>query len=230
MKNITNMLKNKIVVAVMCFVLATVIAFIIVPTQDHSGEQVTVVKVNKTILENTKITEDMLKEVSVDYDSVPEDAIKSKSEIIDKYTKTTIYTSDFITKEKLSVIDTQSNLYSLKEGETAVSVTMKTLSKSVSGKLLAGDVVQVYGYDTQAKELNQNSGNWYFEVLAIDNAKSENVSGANLNDLSDIVPATVTLKATSEEQVQSIIEMENNNDIQIVFCGRGETAKKLLNQ
>lgn len=78
MKNITNMLKNKIVVAVMCFVLATVIAFIIVPTQNHSGEKVGVVKVNRTILENTKITEDMLKEVSVDYDSVPDGSMSIK--------------------------------------------------------------------------------------------------------------------------------------------------------
>ena len=141
-----------------------------------------------------------------------------------------IYPSDFITQEKLSVIDTSSNLYSLKDGETAVSVTMKTLSKSVSGKILIDDAVQLYGYDTQEKEINPDSGQWYFEVLAIDNAKSENVSGANLNELSDIVPASITVKATSEEQVKSIVNMENNNDVQVVFAGRGEEAKKLLNR
>ncbi len=56
--------------------------------------------------------------------------------------------------------------------------------------------------------------------------KSENVSGANLNELSDIVPASITVKATSEEQVKSIVNMENNNDVQVVFAGRGEEAKK----
>ena len=183
-----------------------------------------------TISANTKITDDMLKEVNVEYDSVPSEAIRSKSDIVDKYAKSTIYPSDFITQEKLSVIDTSSNLYSLKDGETAVSVTMKTLSKSVSGKILIGDAVQLYGYDTQEKEINPDSGQWYFEVLAIDNAKSENVSGANLNELSDIVPASITVKATSEEQVKSIVNMENNNDVQVVFAGRGEEAKKLLNR
>ena len=67
-------------------------------------------------------------------------------------------------------------------------------------------------------------------LKAIDNAKSENVSGANLNELSDIVPASITVKATSEEQVKSIVNMENNNDVQVVFAGRGEEAKKLLNR
>ena len=66
--------------------------------------------------------------------------------------------------------------------------------------------------------------------MAIDNAKSENVSGANLNELSDIVPASITVKATSEEQVKSIVNMENNNDVQVVFAGRGEEAKELLNR
>ena len=34
------------------------------------------------------------------------EAIRSKSDIVDKYAKSTIYPSDFITQEKLSVIDT----------------------------------------------------------------------------------------------------------------------------
>ena len=215
MKSITNIFKNKIVVAVICFVIAMIIAFIIVPSKNHDGERVNVIKVTKTISANTKITDDMLKEVNVEYDSVPSEAIRSKSDIVDKYAKSTIYPSDFIT---------------LKDGETAVSVTMKTLSKSVSGKILIGDAVQLYGYDTQEKEINPDSGQWYFEVLAIDNAKSENVSGANLNELSDIVPASITVKATSEEQVKSIVNMENNNDVRVVFAGRGEEAKKLLNR
>lgn len=110
----------------------------------------------------------------------------------------------------------------------AISVTPKTLAKSVSGNLLIGDVVQIYAYDTQAKTLNEDSGRWYFEVLAIDNSKSENVSGVDLENASDIVPAAITVKAISPEQVKSIVEMEMNNDIQVVFAGRGETAATLL--
>lgn len=71
MKSITNIFKNKIVVAVICFVIAMIIAFIIVPSKNHDGERVNVIKVTKTISANTKITDDMLKEVNVEYDSVP---------------------------------------------------------------------------------------------------------------------------------------------------------------
>ena len=65
MKSITNIFKNKIVVAVICFVIAMIIAFIIVPSKNHDGERVNVIKVTKTISANTKITDDMLKEVNV---------------------------------------------------------------------------------------------------------------------------------------------------------------------
>lgn len=101
----------------------------------------------------------MLKEVNVEYDSVPSEAIRSKSDIVDKYAKSTIYPSDFITQEKLSVIDTSSNLYSLKDGETAVSVTMKTLSKSVSGKILIGEQFNYTDMTHRKKKSIQIAGN-----------------------------------------------------------------------
>lgn len=221
-------LKNKIVVAALCFAAAMVIAFILVPTTNNSGEMTTVIKVNGTIAENTKLTENMLKEVSVNSDSVPDGVLMDKKEIIGKYAKVPLYSADFIIEEKLSVLDTSSNLYSLKAGERAVSITPKTLSKSVSGNLLIGDVVQLYAYNTETNALNEDSGKWYFEVLAIDNSKSENVSGVDLENSSDIVPAAITIRAVSEEQVSSIVKMEMNNDIQVVFAGRGEYAATLL--
>ncbi len=223
-----KILKNKIVVAAICFVVAGLIAFIIVPSQKKPDGAVEVIKVSENILANTKITEDMLKEVAVSSDSVPDTALKDKKDIVGKYAKVNLYTEDFIIDEKLRSINMENKLYDLEEGEKAISITPKTLSKSVSGNLLIGDVVQIYGYDTQNKQMNPNSGKWYFEVVAIDNSKSENVSGADLESTSDIVPAAITIKVNSDEQIQSIVEMEMNNDIQVVFAGRGETAKKLL--
>jgi Flp pilus assembly protein CpaB len=221
-------LKNKIVVAALCFAVAIVIAFVLVPSSNKHGETTNVIKVSSTITENTKITEKMLKEVAVSSDSVPDGAITDKNDVVGKYARVALYPSDYIINDKLSTIDTESNLYSLQSGEMAISVTPKTLAKSVSGNLLIGDVVQIYAYDTQAKTLNEDSGRWYFEVLAIDNSKSENVSGVDLENASDIVPAAITVKAISPEQVKSIVEMEMNNDIQVVFAGRGETAATLL--
>lgn len=214
-----KILKNKIVVAAICFVVAGLIAFIIVPSQKKPDGAVEVIKVSENILANTKITEDMLKEVAVSSDSVPDTALKDKKDIVGKYAKVNLYTEDFIVDEKLSSINMENKLYDLEEGEKAISITPKTLSKSVSGNLLIGDVVQIYGYDTQNKQMNPNSGKWYFEVVAIDNSKSENVSGADLESTSDIVPAAITIKINSDEQIQSIVEMEMNNDIQVVFAG-----------
>lgn len=221
-------LKNKLVVAALCFVVAMIISLVLVPSKNNNDEMTDVIKVSSTISENTRLTENMLKSVSVNSDSVPNGAITNKDDVVGKYSKVTLYSTDFITEEKLSTIDTESNLYALKIGECAISITPKTLAKSVSGNLLIGDAVMLYGYDTQSKSMNTDSGKWYFEVLAIDNSKSENVSGVDLEDSSDIVPAAITLKAISEEQIRSITNMEMNNDIQVVFAGRGEEAATLL--
>lgn len=229
MKSIKNILSNKILVAILCFVIAAVIAFILVPvSNNHKVEAKNVLKVTRTITENTRITEDMIRVESISGEYVPNEALTDKKDVVGKYAKVNIYSSDFITPEKLSDIETESNLYSLNAGERAVSITPKILSQSVSGNLLIGDAVQLYGYDAEEKKLNEDSGKWYFEVLAIDNSKSENVSGVDVDDSSDIVPASITIKAISEEQVRSIVGMENNNDIQVVFAGRGETANTLL--
>lgn len=45
MKSITNIFKNKIVVAVICFVIAMIIAFTLYPSKNHDGERVNVIKV-----------------------------------------------------------------------------------------------------------------------------------------------------------------------------------------
>lgn len=229
MKSIKNILSNRLLVGIACIVVAAVIAFIIIPSnQKAEDELVNIVKVNKTISENTKITDSMVKVESMSKGSVPDNAISDKRDIVGKYAKVNLYTVDFITPEKLSDIDTTSSLYALKSGERAVSVTPKTLSRSVSGNLLIGDAVQLYGYNTETKEFNEDSGKWYFEVLAVDNSKSENVSGLNSDESSDIVPSAITIKAISEEQVKSIVDMENSTDIQVVFAGRGEVADTLL--
>ena len=225
-----KLLKNKIFVGVLCMAIGVIAAFVLVPRNDNTGETVKVIKVSKTVSENTQLTESMLKEVEVGVNDVPNNAITDKNAVIGKYAKVTLYDTDYITEEKLSTLETESSLYALNIGERAVSVTPKTLAKSVSGNLLIGDVVQLYGYDTQDNKLNPDSGKWNFEVLAIDNSKSENVSGVSLDNASDIVPAAITLKATSEEQVQSIVYMENNNDVQVVFVARGENAALILGE
>ncbi len=77
MKSITNIFKNKIVVAVDMFCNCNDNRiYHCTVRKNHDGERVNVIKVTKTISANTKITDDMLKEVNVEYDSVPSEAIE----------------------------------------------------------------------------------------------------------------------------------------------------------
>lgn len=222
-------LKSKVVLAVTSFVLSFLVIFIIIP-KNNEQEIVKVVKTSKIISANTLLTDDMLTTVSVDKLSVPAGSITDKNEIVGKYSITNIYPEDYITVNKVSDVDTTGGLHVLKDGETAVSLTLDSLAHSVSGKIIEGDAVWIYAYDNETKQLNPNSGKWCFEVLEINNSKGQTIEEAKNDGSSDaLIPQTVVLRAKTMEQTESLTFMENRCSVQIVFAGRGEKAQQLLN-
>ena len=153
---------------------------------------------------------------------------KVVSKIIGKYATTNIYTDDFITSEKLSTVIPNSNFYKADGKNTfAVSIGLKSLSGGVSGKIMAGDVVSVYGYNIERKEVVAYDDLKYIEVLSISDSKGNDL-GSDLEN-KDNIPATVTLMANGN-QIKELILMENTGNIHIVFAGRGEMAQQFLQQ
>jgi pilus assembly protein CpaB len=221
-----KLIKNKYFVFGMCMLLSTLIAFIIIPKQNKNKGDIAVVKVNKMILANTLITEDMLANAVVNSETISDKVITDKTKIIGKYTTTNIYTDDFITTEKLSSFIPNSNFYKIDgKNSYAVSITLKSLSNGVSGKIIAGDIVSIYGFNTERKEVVEYNYLKYIEVLSISDTKGNDVGSDSEND--DKTPATVTLKV-NENQIKELILMENTGNIHIAFAGRGETAQNLL--
>ena len=184
MKSITNIFKNKIVVAVICFVIAMIIAFIIVPSKNHDGERVNVIKVTKTISANTKITDDMLKEVNVEYDSVPSEAIRSKSDIVDKYAKSTIYPSDFITQEKaINVTKELRQMYFNFEDKNRVM----SISQDIDSCIARNADDYHYDLDSAYDELIENNTAFDIACTMALVVKQHNQVGRDMRYHSDVV-------------------------------------------
>lgn len=227
--------KNKYVIFALCMALSAIIAFVIVPTNnDNLTSQVEVIRVTRQIKKNTIITEDMLEYVAVMPLNLPENIIKDKQNIVGKVSAITLLPQDNLIPEKFinSYSITNKEFYDMDNPDKlAVSVSVKTLAASVSGKLLPGDVVSLYGFNTESKTLVLHDDLMYVEVLAVTNSKAEDLDKRQAgleSDTSDVViPSTITL-SVNRNQARELIELENTGNIHIVFIGRGETSHGLL--
>lgn len=229
--NITRILKNKLIIGVGCVVVAFLVAVILIPNNNKkSDEEVEVVKVNKVVAANTQITESVIKTEKMNKSSVPDNVITDKSKVLGKYSTVILYPVDFLMPEKLSDVTSDSNLYELDGGYQAVSVKMEDLSSSVSGKLIPGDVVSVYGYNKDTKSITSYPDLAYLEVLAVSNNKAQDIQQAQTTEDGSAdarVPAVVTLKA-NQTQAQKLIQMQNEGTVHCTLAGRGDKASNLI--
>lgn len=232
-----GILKNKYVVFALCIVLSGVIAFVLVPIgNENLTNTVEIVRVSRQIEKNTIITEDMLQYIAVMPLNLPTNIIKEKQSIVGKVAAVALLPEDNLIPEKFT--DTYSitnkEFYDMDTpNKLAVSVSIKSLAASVSGKLLPGDVISVYGFHSEQKNLISYDDLMYLEVLAITNSKAEDLDKRESNmetDTSDaIIPTTITL-SVNQNQAEELIELENTGNIHIVFVGRGESSRHLLEQ
>lgn len=228
-------IKNRYVIFAMCLILAGVIAFVIVPKSNKSmAELVDVVKVTRQIEKNTQITEDMLEIKQLPKQAVTENTITDKKKIIGKVASVQLLPEDNLVMQKFTDISSVSDkaLYEMDGSEKlAISVTVDSLASSVSGKIMPGDVVSVYGFLNETKMLSEYTDLQYVEVIGVSNSSAEELSTRNADSETDssdkVIPSTVTL-SVNRNQAQELVILENTSNIHIVFVGRGEISRKLL--
>lgn len=228
-------IKNRYVIFVLCLILAGLIAFVIVPKSNKSmAELVDVVKVTRQIEKNTQITEDMLEIKQQPKQAVTENTITDKKKIIGKVASVQLLPEDNLVMQKFTDISSVSDkaLYEMDGSEKlAISVTVDSLASSVSGKIMPGDVVSVYGFLNETKMLSEYTDLQYVEVIGVSNSSAEELSTRNADSETDssdkVIPSTVTL-SVNRNQAQELVILENTSNIHIVFVGRGEISRKLL--
>lgn len=228
-------IKNRYVIFALCLILAGVIAFVIVPKSNKNmAESVDVVKITKQIEKNTQITEDMLEIKHMPKQAVTQNTITDKKQIVGKVSNVQLLPEDNLVMQKFTEVGTETDkaLYEMDNSEQlAISVTLANLASSVSGKIQPGDVVSVYGFINETKQLADYTDLQYIEVIGVSNSSAEELSTRNSDSETDssdkVVPATVTLSA-NRNQAQELVVLENTSSIHIVFVGRGEISRKLL--
>ncbi len=228
-------IKNRYVIFVLCLILAGVIAFVIVPKSNKNmAESVDVVKVTKQIEKNTQITEDMLEIKQMPKQAVTQSTITDKKQIVGKVSNVQLLPEDNLVMQKFTEVgmETDKALYEMDNSEQlAISVTLANLASSVSGKIQPGDVVSVYGFINETKQLADYTDLQYIEVIGVSNSSAEELSTRNSDSETDssdkVVPATVTL-SVNRNQAQELVVLENTSSIHIIFVGRGEISRKLL--
>lgn len=228
-------IKNRYVIFALCLILAGVIAFVIVPKSNKNmAESVDVVKVTKQIEKNTQITEDMLEIKQMPKQAVTQSTITDKKQIVGKVSNVQLLPEDNLVMQKFTEVGTETDkaLYEMDNSEQlAISVTLANLASSVSGKIQPGDVVSVYGFINETKQLADYTDLQYIEVIGVSNSSAEELSTRNSDSETDssdkVVPATVTL-SVNRNQAQELVALENTSSIHIVFVGRGEISRKLL--
>lgn len=228
-------IKNRYVIFALCLILAGVIAFVIVPKSNKNmAESVDVIKVTKQIEKNTQITEDMLEIKQMPKQAVTQNTITDKKQIVGKVSNVQLLPEDNLVMQKFTDVGTETDkaLYEMDNSkQLAISVTLANLASSVSGKIQPGDVVSVYGFINETKQLADYTDLQYIEVIGVSNSSAEELSTRNSDSETDssdkVIPATVTL-SVNRNQAQELVVLENTSSIHIVFVGRGEISRKLL--
>ena len=98
------MKKKKIFVLLLAILILIVAAIFIIPQlkKGYLGETVTVYVPKNNLPQSTLITKDMINPKSMPIEFVDKDKLIGKEELIGKYTKYEVFTTDYFTKEKIA--------------------------------------------------------------------------------------------------------------------------------
>jgi pilus assembly protein CpaB len=242
-----KLLKNRIVIGVLCIAVAVALSFFVFPTvqSTSAGVNTTAVRMKQTVQAGTQITSDMLETVKVPQTLV-QGAVESTDAADGKYVNTTLYAGDYLSDKKLSaLLEAQSALSAgTGKGRMVISVTLPSLAAGVSGRLLPGDIVTVIAIpkSTADKSLSVEPGTTDQDskasidselhclevsmVTASDGADAK-VSGSPDKDAKNTLPVTVSFYAT-EAQAVKLAELEQRADIHLAFVARGKDAAKYI--
>lgn len=230
-----SIFKNRTVVGVLCILLSLLICFGLTPLFNQSvSKKMEIVRVVQPIRAGDEITADMVQAAEVGGYNLPEDVIRQKESVVGKYASADLAVGDYIINTKVTDVPAADNayLYSLDGTQQAMSITIKSFSTGLSGKLQSGDVVSVVAPDYKKQgqtvippELK------YVEVISVtaSSGYDANTGEAPSEEDERELPSTVTLLVTPEQsQVLAELEADGKLHLTLVYRGPKENAAKFL--
>ncbi len=220
-----KILQNKIFIGSVCILLASVIAFALLPNIYRNKDSTEkIIKLNIEAAAGTKIEENMLTEVEVGSYNLPDSVIKKKEDVIGKFTKGTITPDDLILKSKISDFAVNEKLDKiLASGKKLMSVTLPSIAAGVANHLKSGDIITfVYYIDDKAVMVEELKN---IEVYCIENDDAQNIEDKHSDEEIDHIASTLTVIVTDEQAIK-LVEMEYSGKLHAMFEQRGKADGK----
>ena len=229
--------KTRAFLGIVCIVLGLSVAFIGLPMLQMSiSKTQDVVCFAENVKAGTKITESLLTVKEMSGYHLPTGALRDQEAAVGEYVTTDALAGDLVTAARLSKSypGTDPQLADLPAGKVAISVSLKDLAESVSGKLREGDVIQLFAVeDDTALTAAAPQELQYVEVLAAtysDGADVTDDGGKSTESIdsgsSKETLATVTLLC-NQQQAAVLAGLEHNAKIHAALVVRGnDTAKE----
>lgn len=232
-----NLLKNRIVLGLICIILSLATCFGLTPMFNNAlKSKVSLVRVNAEIRKGDRITEKMLTTVEVGGYNLPGNVVYKLEDAVGKYANADLYKGDYILEGKLSDAPMRKNAYlnGLNGEELAISVSIKSFAAGLSGKLEAGDIVTLIAADVgDMRETIMPPELRYVEVIAAtaeNGADNDAQAEAERGEERELA-STITVLATPE-QARLLAELERKGALHaaLAFRGDGARARRFLEE
>ena len=212
--------QNKIVVGVICIVIAAILAFFFLPSISKSKSNTEkIYAVKNAVAEGTKIEESMLVEKEVGSYGLPQSIIKDKDKIVGKYASCDITPDDLILSSKLSDYAANQKLDKvMSQDNMLVTVSLDSVASAVGNHLKSGDIISIVGYANDAVVVYEELK--ALEVYSIENENAEKLEDVENNEEAEHLASTVTLIA-NQVQAEKLIQAEYSGKVHAVFVKRG---------
>ena len=212
--------QNKIVVGVICIVIAAILAFFFLPSISKSKSNTEkIFAVKNAVAEGTKIEESMLIEKEVGSYGLPQSIIKDKDKIVGKYASCDITPDDLILSSKISDYAANQKLDKvMSQGNMLVTVSLDSVASAVGNHLKSGDIISIVGYANDAVVVYEELK--ALEVYSIENENAEKLEDVENNEEAEHLASTVTL-IVNQVQAEKLIQAEYSGKVHAVFVKRG---------
>lgn len=230
--------RNRTFLAITSLVVGFVVCFVVAPASVRaSSKDIPYIQVVKTIPENTPITKDMITIASDENKNIPANAARSETDVIGKYVTAELDPGDRILKTKLMNKAGSPYLDNLDGQKQAISISIKTFSAGLSGKLQSGDIVELFvsGYGDSKQTLAPPELR-YVKLLAATTEKGVDTDQTNQQNKEqdhstdkDNIPSTLTL-LVSPDQAAKLVDYETNGKLYaaLVYRGDDQAAQKYI--
>lgn len=224
-------LNNRFIFGIISLVLAGIIAFIAIPTTiSKTNGKTEIVRITSSVLRGAKITDKDVELVEVGGYNLPQNVARATEDVVGKYATADLSSGDYILSSKVSFtpITSDIQLSTIPSGKVAISLTVKTLASGLSDKLQAGDIIRLYHFLDESKDIPELQ---FMKVLSVTDDKGVNVDNTQepVEDEDKRQSATVTVLA-SPEQAKIITRLENDGVIHVALISRNndKVAEELL--